>query len=66
MIVIKLTILLTMVCAVLIFAIKVWAESNPLEALVENYPTWIYISVLLMFLDVIGIFASAIWLLFFR
>lgn len=66
MIIVKLTILLTMVCAVLIFAMKVWGENNPLDALVSNYPVWMYVSVLLMFLDVIGIFASVIWFLFFR
>jgi len=66
MIIVKLTILLTMVCALLIFAIKVWGKSHPFEVMVEAYPKWFYIAVLLMYLDVICIFASVIWFLFFR
>ena len=60
----KFTILLTMVCALLIFKIREWAKSHTLEVFFENYPFWFYISVLLIYIYIIGIFASMIWLLF--
>ena len=66
MIIVKLTILLTMVVVLLIVLFRAWAEVNPLKALVDDYPKWFYMLPLLMFLDVIGIFASVIWFLFFR
>jgi len=66
MIIVKFTILLTMVVVLLIVLFRAWAEINPLKALVEEYPKWFYMLPLLMFLDVIGIFASVIWFLFFR
>lgn len=66
MMILKITIILTMVVVLLIILFRAWAEINPLKALVEDYPKWFYIIPLLMFLDVIGIFASVIWLLFFR
>ena len=65
MIIVKLTILLTMVCVLLKYEMKVWAKNNPPKVYVEDYPTWIYVALLLMFLDVIAIFASVIWFLFF-
>lgn len=66
MIIVKITILLTMVVVLLIVLFRAWAEVNPLKALVDDYPKWFYMLPLLMFLDVIGIFASVIWFLFFR
>ena len=64
MIVMKFTILLTMVCALLIFKMRGWAKRYPLEALVENYPIWFYVAVLIIYLDVICIFISTFWFLF--
>lgn len=65
MIIVKLTILLTMVCALLFTIFREWCKSHPLKALVEEYPWWAYIYGLLVLLDVIAIFLSVIWLLFF-
>ena len=65
MMIVKFTILLTMVCALFVFTIRVWGKSHPLEVWAEAYPTWFYIGAMLIYLDVICIFASAIWFLFF-
>jgi len=48
----------------LMFAIGAWFKNNPLDAMFENYPVWIYISVLLIYLDIICIFVSVAWFLF--
>lgn len=70
MIIVKLTILSCLITAFYILAIRIWASSNVFNAisarLKNRYPLWMYPVVLFMFLDVIGIFASAIYLLFFR
>lgn len=70
MIIVKLTVLSFLITAIYIFAMKIWAESNvPKYLLARNtgkYPKWIYPVVLFIMFDVIGIFASAIYLLFFR
>ena len=65
MIIVKMTILVTMVVMFLIYMFKGWARQNPLKLALEDYPWWSYIMSILIILDVIGIFASAVWLLFF-
>lgn len=60
----KLTILLTLVCALLVLVMKSWCKNNPLDAMFENYPVWIYVSVLLIYLDIICVFISVAWVLF--
>lgn len=71
MIIVKLTVLAVMVTALYIWIWRAWLESNPTEALKiafgKNYISkggWILIIFLLV--NVIGIFASTIYLLFFR
>lgn len=70
MIIVKLTVL-----AILIFAthmLAMWFYVNGdtkcyLRArMTSKYPKWCYSMVLFLFLSIIGIFASAIYLLFFR
>jgi hypothetical protein len=65
MIIVKLTILLTMVVAFLIRIFKGWCSRHPLEVAIDDYPIWTYIMSVLVILDVVGIFASVVWLLFF-
>lgn len=65
MIIVKITILSVLVTVFLLGAFKLWIESNPIKAIAEDYPWWTYILAFLILLDVIGIFASAIWFLFF-
>lgn len=71
MIIVKLTVLVVMVTALYIWIWRAWLKSNPEEALNttfnRNYlPKSGYPIILFLLLDVIGIFASAIYLLFFR
>ena len=69
MIIIKITILLVMVTALYIWLWRTWLESNPTEAfkIVSGRITKSgLIATILVLLDVIGIFASVIWALFFR
>lgn len=65
MIIVKITILLVLVTVFLLGAFKLWIASHPIQAIAEDYPAWTYIMAYLILLDVIGIFASAIWFLFF-
>lgn len=70
MIIVKLTVLSLIISAVFYFALRVWVGADMKRALLAKmtgkYPKWIYVFVLFVFLDIIGIFASAIYLLFFR
>lgn len=71
MIIVKLTVLAVMVTAVYIYLYKNWLAQNPKEAFKITFdkgyfPKYAVFLSLLMVLDVIGIFASAIYLLFFR
>lgn len=70
MIIVKLTILLLLITAFYMFAIKLWVGSNPIKASLVNiggkYPKWIDGVGWLILLDAIGIFASVVWVLFFR
>ena len=65
MIIVKLTILLTMVVMFLVYMFKGWALRHPIELALEYYPWWSYIMSVLIIIDVVGILASAVWLLFF-
>lgn len=65
MIIVKLTAMLTLVIIFLLARFKLWVETNPVRAIVRDYPAWVYIMALFIWIDVIGIFASAIWFLFF-
>lgn len=71
MIIVKLTVLAIMVTTLYIWIWRAWLKSNPEEALKTAFnrsylPKSGYPIVVLLFLDIIGIFASAIYLLFFR
>lgn len=70
MIIIKLTVLSLVVSAIYYFALQVWVGADTKRALLAKitgkYPKWLYGFVLFVFLDIIGIFASAIYLLLFR
>jgi len=71
MIIVKLTVLAVMVTALYIWIWRAWLKFNPEETLKtafnRNYlPKSGYPIILFLLLDVIGIFASAIYLLFFR
>lgn len=65
MIIVKLTILVTIIVIFLIHIFKGWCLRHPLDAAIEAYPIWAYIMGVLIILDGVGIFASAVWLLFF-
>lgn len=65
MIVVKLTILVTIIVAFLIRIFKGWCLRHPLEAAFEEYPIWTHVMGVLIILDGVGIFASVVWLLFF-
>lgn len=71
MIIVKLTVLTVMVTAVYVFLYKSWLAQNPKEAFKITFDksylpkSAVFLS-LLVGLDIIGIFASAIYLLFFR
>ena len=64
MVIVKLTILALIVTVILLTLFKGWCISHPLEAMIEYYPWWAYVMGILVILDVIGVVASAIWLLF--
>lgn len=71
MIIVKLTILAVMVTALYIWIWRAWLKSNPEEALKtafnRNYlPKSGYPILVLILVDIIGIFASVIWVLFLR
>lgn len=70
MIIVKLTVLSLVVSAIYYLSLRVWVSADTKRALLakitEKYPKWLYGFVLFIFLDIIGIFASAIYLLFFR
>ena len=71
MIIVKLTVLAVMVTALYIWIWRAWLKSNPEEAfktaLNRNYlPKSGYPIIIFLLIDIIGIFASAIYLLFFR
>lgn len=71
MIIVKLTVLAVMVTALYIWIWRAWLKSNPEEALKtafnRNYlPKSGYPIIFFLLLDVIGVFASVIYLLFFR
>ena len=63
--IVKITILLILVTMVFVFAFKVWANDNPFSVYREKYPLWAYIIPILTIFDIMGIFASVIWLLCF-
>lgn len=70
MLIVKLTILAVMVTALYIWIWRAWLKSNPEEALRvalnRSYlPKSGYLIIIFILIDIIGIFASAIWLLFF-
>lgn len=65
MIIAKLTIVLTLVVILMVIIFRSWCKQNPLRALIEDYPLWAYILGLLVIIDVVGIFYSVIWFLFF-
>lgn len=69
MIIVKLTVLSITITAIFALAIKIWAVDNPIEYFYakksEKYPVWAYGLPLFVFLDVIGILASIVYLLFF-
>lgn len=71
MIIVKLTVLAVIVTAVYVFLYKSWLSQNPREAFKITFDkgyfpkSAIFLS-LLVAIDIIGIFASAIYLLFFR
>lgn len=70
MIIVKLTVLLVVVNAIYIWCIRNYLSKNIGEALIYNredyMPIYKIISALLNIFTIIGIFASAIYLLFFR
>lgn len=71
MIIVKLTVLAVMVTALYIWIWRAWLKSNTKEALKiafgKNYiPKSGYPIIIFLLIDIIGIFASAIYLLFFR
>ncbi len=71
MIIVKLTVLAVMVTAVYVFLYKSWISQNPREVFKitfdkDYFPKPIKFLALLVVIDIIGIFASAIYLLFFR
>lgn len=70
MIIVKLTVLSFIISVIYYFALRVWVGADTKRALLARmtgkYPKWLYGLVLFVFLDIIGIFASAIYLLFFK
>lgn len=71
MIIVKLTVLAVMVTAVYVFLYKRWLAQNPKEDFKITFdkgylPKPATFLSLLVGLDIIGIFASAIYLLFFK
>jgi len=70
MIIVKLTILSVVITAVFILAIRLWVIKDFKKALstkfTGKYPKWLYGFPIFVFLDIIGILASVVYLLFFR
>ena len=70
MIIVKLTVLSLVVSAIYYFALRVWVGADTKRALLARitgkYPKWLYGFALFIFLDIIGIFTSAIYFLFLR
>ena len=71
MIIVKLTILAVMITALYVWIWRAYLQSNPKEvfniAFRKNYvPKGGCALIILLLIDVIGVFASAIYLLFFR
>lgn len=71
MIIVKLTVLAVMVTVLYIWIWRAWMKSNTKEALKivfeKNYiPKSGYPIIVFLLIDIIGIFASAIYLLFFK
>lgn len=71
MIIVKLTVLAVMVTALYIWIWRAWLKSNPTEALKiafgKNYvPKGGWMLIVFLLIDIVGVFASAIYLLFFR
>lgn len=71
MIIVKLTILIILITVAYTWCVKAYLESNLKEAerytLDNNYmPAYKILVVVLRLLSTIGIFASVIWVLFFR
>lgn len=69
MIIVKITALSIIITVFYVWAIRVWADANPGKALygqiTGEYPILVSIIVLPIFVDIVGVFASAIWFLFF-
>lgn len=70
MMIVKLTVLSILITAMFVIAIRIWASAFPKKYLsatiTKKYPKWTYLYVFFLFLDIIGVFASAIYLLFIR
>lgn len=70
MIFVTLTVLLIVVYIIYYFALQMWEKRETEKILSEKrmgkFPKWIDSFILFIFLDIIGIFASVIYLLFFR
>lgn len=70
MIIVKITIFLVLITVFATVGTKIWASSNPKKLIkayvTEEFPKWLYLYTLLLFFDVTGILASAIYLLFIR
>lgn len=70
MIIVKLTVLSLVISAIFYFALRVWISADTKRALLAKvtgkYPKWLYGFAICILLDIIGIFASAIYFLFFR
>lgn len=71
MIIVKLTILAILITVVYVWLFRAWLRTNPEEALrtalTAGYlPKCGYPIVLFIIIDIIGVFASAIYLLFLR
>lgn len=69
MIIVKITLMTIIITVFYIIAIRFWASSNPMKAVTaqisHKYPTWMYFIIIPLLIDIVGIFASAIWFLFF-
>lgn len=67
---VTLTVLLIVVSVIYYFALQMWTKREIEKMLIEKrtgkFPEWIDGFILFIFLDIIGIFASLIYLLFFR
>lgn len=70
MMIVKLTVLSIVITAIFVLAIIIWASAFPGKYLIatvtKKYPKWCYLYALFCLFDIIGILASAIYLLFIR